>query len=56
MSKRQYNLANKTDYVNRKMFLDPAGPVQRGLAAGGEGRAELERPRRGPGPGRVPVL
>ncbi len=27
MSKRQYNLANKTDYVNRKMFLDPAGPV-----------------------------
>jgi len=27
MSKRQYNLANKTDYANRKMFLDPAGPV-----------------------------
>jgi len=27
MSKRQYNLTNKTDYVNRKMFLDPAGPV-----------------------------
>ena len=27
MSKKQYNLANKTDYVNRKMFLDPAGPV-----------------------------
>jgi hypothetical protein len=27
MSKKQYNLNNKTDYVNRKMFLDPAGPV-----------------------------
>jgi ribonucleoside-diphosphate reductase beta chain len=27
MSKQQYNLTNKTDYVNRKMFLDPAGPV-----------------------------
>lgn len=27
MSKRQYNLGTKTDYVNRKMFLDPAGPV-----------------------------
>ena len=27
MSKRQYNLSNKTDYANRKMFLDPAGPV-----------------------------
>ena len=27
MSKKQYNLTNKTDYVNRKMFLDPAGPV-----------------------------
>jgi ribonucleoside-diphosphate reductase beta chain len=27
MSKKQYNLVNKTDYVNRKMFLDPAGPV-----------------------------
>ena len=27
MSKQQYNLATKTDYVNRKMFLDPAGPV-----------------------------
>ena len=27
MSKAQYNLNTKTDYVNRKMFLDPAGPV-----------------------------
>ena len=27
MSKAQYNLTTKTDYVNRKMFLDPAGPV-----------------------------
>jgi len=27
MSKQQYNLATRTDYLNRKMFLDPAGPV-----------------------------
>ena len=27
MSKAQYNLNTKTDYLNRKMFLDPAGPV-----------------------------
>ena len=27
MSKNQYNLTTKTDYLNRKMFLDPAGPV-----------------------------
>lgn len=27
MSKEQYNLKTKTDYVNRKMFLDPEGPV-----------------------------
>jgi ribonucleoside-diphosphate reductase beta chain len=27
MSQQQYNLHTKTDYVNRKMFLDPAGPV-----------------------------
>lgn len=27
MSKEQYNLHTKTDYINRKMFLDPAGPV-----------------------------
>jgi ribonucleoside-diphosphate reductase beta chain len=27
MSKEQYNLTTKTDYSNRKMFLDPAGPV-----------------------------
>ncbi len=27
MSKQQYNLQTKTDYTNRKMFLDPAGPV-----------------------------
>jgi ribonucleoside-diphosphate reductase beta chain len=27
MSKHQYNLSIKTDYLNRKMFLDPAGPV-----------------------------
>jgi len=27
MSKQQYNLSAKTDYLNRKMFLDPAGPV-----------------------------
>lgn len=27
MSKQQYNLTQKTDYLNRKMFLDPAGPV-----------------------------
>jgi ribonucleoside-diphosphate reductase beta chain len=27
MSKAQYNLNLKTDYLNRKMFLDPAGPV-----------------------------
>ena len=27
MSKQQYNLNTKTDYMNRKMFLDPEGPV-----------------------------
>ena len=27
MSKEQYNLKTKTDYLRRKMFLDPAGPV-----------------------------
>ena len=27
MSKAQYNLKTKTDYLSRKMFLDPAGPV-----------------------------
>jgi ribonucleoside-diphosphate reductase beta chain len=27
MSQQQYNLNTKTDYLNRKMFLDPAGPV-----------------------------
>jgi ribonucleoside-diphosphate reductase beta chain len=27
MSKAQYNLTTKTDYLNRKMFLDPMGPV-----------------------------
>lgn len=27
MSKQQYNLTQRTDYLNRKMFLDPAGPV-----------------------------
>lgn len=27
MSKQQYNLSTPTDYLNRKMFLDPAGPV-----------------------------
>ena len=27
MSKQQYNLKTKTDYLGRKMFLDPAGPV-----------------------------
>ena len=27
MSKQQYNLNLKTDYLHRKMFLDPAGPV-----------------------------
>ena len=27
MSDAQYNLRTKTDYLNRKMFLDPAGPV-----------------------------
>jgi ribonucleoside-diphosphate reductase beta chain len=27
MSKYQYNLATPTNYLNRKMFLDPAGPV-----------------------------
>lgn len=27
MSKQQYNLNSKPDYLNRKMFLDPAGPV-----------------------------
>jgi len=27
MSKEQYNLQTKTDYLHRKMFLDPAGPV-----------------------------
>jgi ribonucleoside-diphosphate reductase beta chain len=27
MSKQQYNLKTKTDYLNRKMFLDPSGPV-----------------------------
>ena len=27
MSKAQYDLNTKTDYLNRKMFLDPAGPV-----------------------------
>ena len=27
MSKAQYNLQTKTDYLHRKMFLDPEGPV-----------------------------
>jgi ribonucleoside-diphosphate reductase beta chain len=27
MSQAQYNLHTKTDYLSRKMFLDPAGPV-----------------------------
>ena len=27
MSQEQYNLNTKTDYLRRKMFLDPAGPV-----------------------------
>ncbi len=27
MSLAQYNLKHETDYLNRKMFLDPAGPV-----------------------------
>lgn len=27
MSQQQYNLTTRTDYLNRKMFLDPAGPV-----------------------------
>jgi ribonucleoside-diphosphate reductase beta chain len=27
MSQAQYNLNTKTDYLHRKMFLDPAGPV-----------------------------
>jgi ribonucleoside-diphosphate reductase beta chain len=27
MSKQQYNLQTKTDYLSRKMFLDPQGPV-----------------------------
>jgi ribonucleoside-diphosphate reductase beta chain len=27
MSQQQYNLNVKTDYLHRKMFLDPAGPV-----------------------------
>ena len=27
MSKQQYNLNTRTDYLNRKMFLDPEGPV-----------------------------
>ena len=27
MSTQQYNLKTKTDYLSRKMFLDPAGPV-----------------------------
>jgi len=27
MSKEQYNLSSKTDYLSRKMFLDPEGPV-----------------------------
>lgn len=27
MSQAQYNLSTKTDYLQRKMFLDPAGPV-----------------------------
>lgn len=27
MSKQQYNLGTKTNYLSRRMFLDPAGPV-----------------------------
>ena len=27
MSIQQYDLSKPTDYLNRKMFLDPAGPV-----------------------------
>ena len=27
MSQAQYNLKQKTDYLSRKMFLDPADPV-----------------------------
>jgi len=27
MSKQQYDLTTKTNYLTRKMFLDPEGPV-----------------------------
>lgn len=27
MSKQQYDLSRLPDYLNRTMFLDPAGPV-----------------------------
>jgi len=27
MSKAQYDLSKQTNYLQRKMFLDPAGPV-----------------------------
>jgi len=27
MSKEQYNLSKQTNYLKRKMFLDPEGPV-----------------------------
>ena len=33
MSKQQYNLKLKTDYLNRKMFLDPAVTSQAEKAA-----------------------
>lgn len=49
MSKQQYDLAKPTDYLQRKMFLDPAGPVtiQRFEEAKYNKLAKFEQEQRG---------
>jgi ribonucleoside-diphosphate reductase beta chain len=48
-TKAQYDLSKKTDYLNRKMFLDPAGPVtiQRFEEVKYEKAVKLEQTARG---------
>lgn len=49
MSKAQYDLSKKTDYLNRKIFLDPEGPVtiQRFEETKYSKIAEFEKTQRG---------
>ena len=49
MSQAQYDLSNPTNYLNRKMFLDPAGPVtiQRFEEAKYNKLAKFEQEQRG---------